>query len=375
MRIAIDGLPLCDPLTGVGHYTLELARHLASSGEDEVLVVSPRAFIPSLAAANNATNLSFIHIRVNPVTRYWWSLGLPGYIRKNQVEIFHGTNFEVPLRGNRPSVVTIHDLSQILYSQTHEPRRARKARQRLPLMTRTATIVITPTEAVRQEVHKHLQVPLNRIVAIAEAARSSFRPLDLKSAATVLEQLQITKPFVLYVGTVEPRKNLLTLVRAFEEVVSDRDLPLRLVMAGRKGWMVDDLFLQVKKSPASERISFTGYLSDHDLCALYSSCALFVYPSLYEGFGLPPLEAMACGAPVIASSIPSISEVVGDAAVLVDPSDGASLAQAIISLLGDEELRKELASKGLQRTAELSWERTAQLTRTVYDQALARIAH
>lgn len=374
MRIAIDGLPLCDPLTGVGHYTLELARHLASSGEDEVLVISPRAFIPSLAAANNATNLSFIHIRVNPVTRYWWSLGLPGYIRKNQVEVFHGTNFEVPLRGNRPSVVTIHDLSQILYSQTHERRRARRARQRLPLMTRTATIVITPTEAVRQEVHKHLQVPLNRIVAIAEAARSSFRPLDLKSTATVLEQLQITRPFVLYVGTVEPRKNLLTLVRAFEEVVSDRDLPLRLVMAGRKGWMVDDLYRHVRQSPVAEQIIFTGYLSDDDLCALYSSCAIFVYPSLYEGFGLPPLEAMACGAPVIASRIPSLSETVGEAALLVAPTDTRELAHDIIRLLQDEDLRKQMAQNGMRRAAELRWEQTARLTRAVYDQALKRTA-
>jgi len=370
MRIAIDGLPLCDPLTGVGHYTLELARHLAASGEDEVIVVSPRAFIPSFTAAKHPANLRFIHTGINPVTRYWWSLGLPRYIRKNQIAVFHGTNFEVPLRGNCPSVITIHDLSQILYSQTHERSRVRRARQRLPLMTRTATIVITPTEAVRREVHKHLQVPLNRIVAIAEAARSSFRPLGSELTDGMLKRLQITKPFVLYVGTVEPRKNLLALVRAFEQVVSDSALPLQLVIAGRKGWMVDDLFRHAQESPASERIRFTGYLSDNDLCGLYSSCALFVYPSLYEGFGLPPLEAMACGAPVIASSIPSISEVVGDAAVLVDPTDVTSLARAIVSLLKDEKLRKELASKGLRRTSELSWERTAELTKAVYDQAL-----
>lgn len=370
MRIAIDGLPLCDPLTGVGHYTLELARHLASSGRDEVLVVSPRAFLPSLDAANNTANLRFVQARINPVNRYWWLLGLPRYIRKNQVEVFHGTNFEVPLRGDCPSVITIHDLSQILYSQTHERRRVRRARQRLPLMARMATIVITPSEAVRREVQEHLHVPLHRIVAIAEAARSSFRPLDLESISSVLKRLRITKPFVLYVGTVEPRKNLLCLVRAFEQIVSRSDVPLHLVIAGRKGWMVDDLFRHVKKSSASERISFTGYLSDHDLCALYSSCALFVYPSLYEGFGLPPLEAMACGAPVMASNIPSISEVVGNAALLVDPTDVQGLAGHMIRVLQDDQLRRQMSAKGIERAAEFSWGRAARVTRDVYDTAL-----
>ena len=374
MRIAIDGLPLCDPLTGVGNYTLELALKLASPGEDEIFVVSPRAFISSIASLHKPSNLRFIQDTVNPVTRYWWSLGLPRYIRKNEIEVFHGTNFEVPLRGKCPTVITIHDLSMVLHPQTHERRLVRRARQRLPMMTRTATIVVTPSEAVRQEVHNHMKVPLDRIVAIPEAARSCFRRLDFELTDGVRKRLGITELFVLYVGTVEPRKNLLTLVRAFEQVVSESDLRLQLVIAGRKGWMVDELFRYVKQSLAAQQIIFTGYLSDNELCALYSSCALFVYPSLYEGFGLPPLEAMASGAPVIASSIPSISEVLGEAALLVDPTDGTSLARAIIRLLKDEELRKELASKGLRRTSELSWERTAELTRAVYEQALAGTA-
>ncbi len=358
-------------LTGVGHYTLELARHLANSSADEIFVVSPRGFIASIESeTSGGSNLHLTRPTISPLTRYWWSIGLPRYIRKNRIEVFHGTNFEVPLRCKCPSVVTIHDLSMVLHPQTHERRRVRRARRRLPMMTRTATMVITPTEAVRQEVYQHLEISLDRIVTIPEAARSAFRRQDPGLTANVRKRLEITKPFVLYVGTVEPRKNLLTLVRAFEDVVSGSDFSLQLVIAGRKGWMVDDLFRQVRQSPVAEQIIFTGYLSDDDLCALYSSCALFVYLSLYEGFGLPPLEAMACGAPVIASRIPSLSETISEAALLVAPTDVRELARNIRSLLQDEDLRTQLAKKGAQRASELGWDRTAQLTKAVYDQAL-----
>jgi glycosyltransferase involved in cell wall biosynthesis len=301
-------------------------------------------------------------------------MGLPKYIRKQEIQVFHGTNFEVPLTGKCPSVITIHDLSMVLHPQTHERRGVRRARKRLPMMARAATMVVTPTEVVRQEVHAHLQIPLDRIVTIPEAARSAFRRQDPARTEIVRKRLKITQPFVLYVGTVEPRKNLLNLVRAFEHVFSECDFSLQLVIAGRKGWMVDDLFRHVKRSSAAEQIIFTGYLSDDDLCALYSSCALFAYVSLYEGFGLPPLEAMACGAPVIASRIPSLSETIGEAALLVGPTDVQELANNIRSLLQNENLRTQLARKGLQRSSELSWDRTAQLTRAVYDEALARAA-
>ena len=146
MRIAIDGFPLSEPLTGIGHYTLELAHHLAlNSPEDEILVVSPKAFVPSVDAENGAANLRFSRATVSPLTRRWWSLGLPRYIRKNQIQLFHGTNFEVPLRTACPTVLTIHDLSTLLYPQTHMGRIVRRARRRLPLMARAATMIITDT--------------------------------------------------------------------------------------------------------------------------------------------------------------------------------------------------------------------------------------
>src|SRR5438128_2169944 len=239
MRIGIDGLPLTEVLTGIGHYTLELARHLALGSEgDEIEIVSPRSFLPSLnSQPERSSRLRFVRSRVSLLNRQWWSIGLPRYIRGNSIDLFHGTNFEVPLRKVCPTVLTIHDLSMLLYSETHEARRVRRARRRLPLMARAATMIVTPTESVRREVHEHLQIPLERIAAVPEAARSCFRRLDAAQTVQTRNRLGIQDEFLLFVGTVEPRKNLTTLVRAFEEVSRVRKQPLQLVIGGKEGWL------------------------------------------------------------------------------------------------------------------------------------------
>jgi len=177
----------------------------------------------------------------------------------------------------------------------------------------------------------------------------------------------------LFVGTLEPRKNLLTLVSAFDELLRTTDLHPQFVIAGPKGWLTEDLFAHVEQSALVERILFTGYVSDEDLCALYSSCRVSVYPSLYEGFGLPPLEAMACGAPVITSRIPVIMETVGTAARLIEPSDVRELTATLVELLTHPGARAQLSASGLQRAAEFTWERTAQMTLEVYRAALGAV--
>ena len=173
-------------------------------------------------------------------------------------------------------------------------------------------------------------------------------------------------------GTIEPRKNLITLVKALDEILRTTSWRPQLVIAGKEGWLSDELFSYIQRSGVAEHIRFIGYVSDPDLRALYSSCRMCVYPSLYEGFGLPPLEAMACGAPVITSRIPSIMETVGTAASLVSPTDVQGLAQAITQLLEDENKRSHFASAGIQRAAEFTWEKTARATLDVYEEALKR---
>jgi glycosyltransferase involved in cell wall biosynthesis len=240
-------------------------------------------------------------------------------------------------------------------------------------MARAADAVITPTESVRREVCEHLGVAPSRVFAVPEAARECFAPMKFDETEGARRRVGAGEEFLLAVGTIEPRKNLPTLVAAFEEVVRARpSSPLRLVVAGGRGWMSEATFGAFEKSEARERIVLAGYLEDRDLRALYSSCRAFVYPSVYEGFGLPPLEAMRCGAPVIAGRTPAVSEVTSGAARLFDPSDTSGLARALLGLLDDEGARRELSRAGLRRAAEFSWQRTARVTLEVYAEALKR---
>ena len=376
MHIGLDGLALTAPKTGVGHYTFELAQALArveTSSQFELLYPST---YPPLAPDAFPDNLKFHRVQVGPVGRHWWSTGLPRHIRNSKLQLFHGTNYDVPLWKQCATVLTIHDLSYFLHPETHEQRSVRRARRRLPVMARSADAIITPTESVRREVCTYLKVRPEKVVAIPEAARSCFRPQAFAETADLREQLGVGDDFLLTVGTLEPRKNLSVLVSAFAEVA--RALPLRqmqLVIAGGKGWLSGPLFTLIERSPVRDRILLTDYLHDDELRALYASCRAFVYPSIYEGFGLPPLEAMACGAPVITSNIPALSETTGDAARLFDPQSVGDLAKNILELLDDEaeeSTARRLSIVGQRHAAEFSWERTATETLKVYEEALKR---
>ncbi|MEA2206040.1 MAG: hypothetical protein QOE77_2816 [Blastocatellia bacterium] len=377
MHIALDGMPLNQQLTGVGHYTLELARALAAaSANDQYEVVSPLSFVPLEEGNLNGElpNLRFVQAKVGVVSRHWWTVGLPRYVQKRSFDVFHGTNFEVPLWKKCATVLTIHDLSLLLHSHAHEQSRVRRARRRLPLMARAATMIVTPGESVRDEVIEHLKIPATQVVAIPEAARRVFHPMPPDATSETRRRLGLADEFLLYVGTIEPRKNLNKLVQSFVEIARARKGSLQLVLAGREGWLTEELFELVRQSGMNEAIKFTGYLCDDDLRALYNSCLAFIYPSFYEGFGLPPLEAMACGAPVIAGRIPSVEAVTGSAACLIDPDSVSDLAVNIRDLIDNERRRRELSTAGLKRAAEFSWERTAELTRAVYGEAMARFA-
>jgi len=372
MRVGIDGYPLAEPRTGVGHYTLELARALALiSPADHFELVSPKPFdVAALQEIERANlpNLLTKTPRASSIRGHWWSIGLPLYIRRAGFDLFHGTNFDVPLWRQGRSVVTIHDLSALLHPEKHRSRLVRRARLRLPLVVRFADRIITPTESVKQEVCQRFKVKPEKVTAIHSAARGSFKPMPFAQSAELRKRLRIEDEFLLFVGTLEPRKNLLTLLKAFAQINTQTAHRPQLVIAGGEGWLMNDMFAFIKESGISERLRFTGYLSDEELRALYSSCKVFLYPSVYEGFGLPPLEAMACGAPVVAGRIPSLQEVLGSNARLVDPLDVNALARGIVELIEDEDQRQKLAAAGVEHARKFSWEKTARLTLEVYQQ-------
>jgi alpha-1,3-rhamnosyl/mannosyltransferase len=372
MRIGLDGLPLTQLKTGVGAYTFQLARALAAQAPiDEFQVVSPKPFESTESRLDTPANLSFVYSKPNLIERRWWSLGMPSYIRRQSIALFHGTNYEVPLRGDCPSVVTIHDLSLLLHSSTHETRAVLRGRLRLPRMARRATFVITDSEPVRREVCEHLGLAPEKVMAIPLAPQPEFAPMAPEITVAVRKRLGVEDEFLLYAGTIEPRKNLVTLLKAFEDVLRTTSLRPQLVIVGKLGWKENEGMPNLERSVFKDRIKITGYVSDADLCALYSSCRVVVYPSIYEGFGLPPLEAMACGAPVIASAVPSVTE---SAAKVIAPTDVHGLARSLVELLSDEKARESLSAAGLKHAAKFSWAETAMLTREVYQEALTRSA-
>ena len=369
MRVGLDGYPLAEPRTGVGHYTLELARALALiAPSDRFELVSPAPFSSSaLEEINHANlpNLRAVHLKTSRIHGHWWAVGLPLYVTKARFDLFHGTNFEVPF-WNRRSVVTIHDLSALLHREKHRDSLARRARLRLPIVAKLARKIITPTESVKREVCEHLRVKANKVIAIPSAARQSFRPVPSEQTVETRKRLAIEDDFLLFVGTLEPRKNLLTLLKAFDQIVRQTSLRPQLVITGGEGWLMDETFSFIKHSGIGDRLRLTGYLGDEELRALYSSCRIFVYPSLYEGFGLPPLEAMACGAPVIAGRVAALQEVLGSAARLVDPLNVEALAGSMVELIENDEARRRLASNGPKHAAKFSWAETARRTLNVY---------
>ena len=365
-KIGIDGIPLASAKTGIGHYTLELSRALAAiDPDDEFQLITP---VPLASDDNLPRNLRKVHA---PKRKLWWVAGLPLYILRSSLALFHGTNYDIPLWSQCPTVLSIHDLSLLLYPQTHLEHLVRRARYRLPLMARNATRIITATEHGKRAVTEHLGVHPAKIAVTPYAPRTDFRPMPLKETEATRRRLGIEDNFILFVGTIEPRKNLITLLRAFGETRMNTDLKPQLVIAGQEGWLMGEMSSYIEREGLKERIRFTGYIADEDLRALYSSCAVCVYPSLYEGFGFPPLEAMACGAPVIAADVPSLHETVGKAALLVPPTDVQQLARALVEMLTDEQKRAHFSRTGMEWAAQFTWERTAQQTLEVYRDAIS----
>ncbi len=375
MRVGLDGYPLCEPLTGVGHYTFELARALARNNPaDQFELIAPFDFHPSVneqIAHERIPNLGLVSLGLKKVRGRWWSLHLPRYIKRASLDLFHGTNYELPLWNRRRTVLTVHDLSSLLYPELHRRDLARRMRLRLPLAVKLANAIITPTEAVKRELCARLKVKAAKVTAIHEAARAAFRPLSREECALVRRRLGIQDDFLLFVGTLEPRKNLLTLLQAYAQVVRESPFRPQLVVAGGEGWLMDETFAAMGDEDIRQLLCLTGPLIDQELRALYSSCRVFIYPSLYEGFGLPPIEAMACAAPVIASRIAALQETVEGAAILIDPLDAAALARHIITLLADGRYRDELIEKGQERAANFTWNQAAKRTYEIYQAVMA----
>jgi glycosyltransferase involved in cell wall biosynthesis len=351
-KIALDASPLAVASGGVRRYTEELSRALAENfPDDEFWLLSDQRF---KAPEGARPNLKIGRGPRNLLERRWWVWGLQGEISRIGIDLFHGTDFAVPYLPLRPSVMTLHDLSPWMDSGWHTE--ADRVRNRTPMLLRLglATMVITPSEAVREQAIQRFRLDASRVVAVPHAAGRNFVPLAPAPAGV---------PYLLYVGTLEPRKNLPLLLDAWREVRKRH--PVDLVLAGRRR----EDFPEPIGEPG---LHLLGLTAEEELPKLYSGALAVVYPSYYEGFGLPVLEAMQCGAAVIASRDPAIAEVAGEAAILVDAKDRRAWVEALSGLFEQPDGLRTLREKARARAGEFSWDKTARLTREVYGQAVKR---
>lgn len=360
----MDGRPLASARGGIRRYVECLVRGLAR-------VAPMHEVVPcglSRAAAARLDPMLEARPERWPGARwldYFWLASTPG-----PFDLYHGTNYVAPLRSPAPVVLTVHDLTVYLYPDTH-PWRRRALHALLPANCRRAVRVIVDSGATRDDLVRLCGVPEGQVDVIPLAADHLAAPPDEEGRAVVLRRYGLPPSFTLFLGALEPRKNLSVLLTAFASVrEAGRNRALVLAGTGAPGYVQDLRNAALRLGlRVGEDLWLPGAIDDMDLPALYASCDVFVYPSLYEGFGLPPLEAMACGAPVVAARGSSLEEVFSGSALLVDPNDPMALRDVLARLQGDPTLRADLAARGRIRAAARGWDDVARDTLAVYERA------
>lgn len=371
LSVVVNDRALRTPRTGVGHYVYELLSHLGRLKGDPEYVpfffthVRDRSHLDRLLRP--APGRPIQGSRKPWMVRRMLQAGYESYFRAvcrvKRYRVYHEPN-HIAMRFVGATVTTVHDLSVLRFPQWHPADRVRWYESGFKRTIRQSCHFIAVSEFTRQEMTELVGVAPERITVIHNAARKVFSPAGPGEYGPVLSALKIRQPFFLFAGTLEPRKNFDGLLSAYSRISASQRERFQLVAAGGIGWGAS-LDADDPRARAANLV-LTGYLSDEQLRALYSACHAFVWPSLYEGFGLPPLECMACGRPVITSDRSSLPEVVGDAALTVDPKDGDALREAIVRLMEDEELAERLCAAGLERSGRFSWAESARRHAAVF---------
>ena len=375
MRICIDVSPAVHHRAGLGRYAQELTAALLAVDDENEYV----AFYNRPAEAELGPPLDRLpHLTTNLPTKPWRMSALLAHLARFPrdrlfpgIDLFHATDHLLPRFSRVKSVFTLHDLVFRFYPEAHKPLNRWFLSLMMPRFLQAADAVIAVSECTKRDAVRLYGLEEVEIPVIYEGVNRGFRPALPAAIAVARQKYSLPDSFLLCVGTIEPRKNLTSLLEAYRALMG-RGVESRLVIVGKKGWLYEGFFRRLRELGLEDKVIFPGFVADEDLPALYSAADLFVLPSLYEGFGLPLLEAMACGVPVVCSSTSSLPEIAGRAAVMVDPLDVSQLARALERVLEDSDLRASMRQVGLKQAAHFSWERTAKETLAVYRQVLSR---
>jgi alpha-1,3-rhamnosyl/mannosyltransferase len=365
VRVGIDiGKALDAPLDGVCRYGRGLLSGLMALDDGHEYLLYP------LVAPASRQRFAEVFPEAPPRFRFQERRApAPG-----EVDVFHSTSAAVPLGATAPLVFTLHDLTFLSHPASHRLDNRLHCLRGLARALARGARLLAVSEATRADAQRLLGLARDRVEVCHHGVDPRFRPASPERVAELRARLGLLEPYVLTVGTLEPRKNLAALVAAFADLPDAQRRRFRLAVAGGEGWLDRDPRLLAAELGLGERVTWLGAVPDADLPALYSGAELFAFPSLYEGFGLPPLEAMACSTAVLTSRVAALPEVVGDAALLVEPTSVESIRDGLAALLADPARRGELGRAGRERAAGFTWERAARQTRALYEAAARKPA-
>lgn len=380
MRIGIDITALPPQPTGAGIYTIELVRALLALNTPHKWVIFAQPNGKEQLGLFEDPAVHWVIVSEKPPAQrlLWEQTIFPFLVKKTGLDILHSLHYTRPFFLTCASVVTFHDMTFFLFPELHTRSKRIFFPAAIRMSARLADALIAVSENTRRDAIRLLKVPENKIHSTPNGISDAYQPVsDPNRRYQCQKKHNLPDDFLLFVGTIEPRKNLPVLLKAYrlliDRVSTSPALPDQqhmipsLVIVGKMGWMVEDVSQLIDQLELKEKVLLTGYIPTEDMPIVYNSAKVFVYPSIYEGFGLPPLEAMACGTPVITTHSSAMSDYVGEAGILVPPDNASALADALLSLLQNESMQKELSEKGRLQAADFTWKRTAELTLKVYE--------
>ena len=373
MRIGIDATAVPPKPMGAGLYIVYLIQVLSKLDTPHQFIVFAQEYLHPYLADSNREKVHIVWLKnMHPAHRLIWEqTTFLRLIHHWKLDLLHSPHYTMPLLLTIPSVVTFHDLIFFIHPEKHTLAKRYFFPWMMRRSSKKADRIVTDSENTRRDAVRLLDIPLEKITTVHLGYQEIFHKITEKSLLdSIRQKYLLPEKYILYAGAIEPRKNVHLLLTVFEQLV-DQGFSHHLVMAGGLGWQYEDVLKQIDGMCSKERVHRVGHVPYADLPVFYNLADIFVYPSIYEGFGLPPLEGMACGTPVITSNISSMPEFVGDAGILVEPNDEGALFQAIRQVLEDEGLRQRLAIEGPRQAANFTWRHTAENTLKIYDEVLA----